>query len=115
MLFYKCDKCGSDILTDGYRFHMSYSGGNEVDLCKKCVGEFKSWIYAGPEPKSKMDPTTYTGRDVVRCTECVYSQLTVSGECKYCTKWEDEFECSTELYLSKGFYCAFGERSGDKQ
>ena len=42
-------------------------------------------------------------KDVVLCTECVYSHLTVSGECKYCDKWENEFDYSTELYLSKDF------------
>ena len=26
---------------------------------------------------------------------------------------ENEFDHSTELYLSKGFYCAFGERAFD--
>ena len=48
-------------------------------------------------------------KDVVLCTECKYAHLTTDENCKYCDKWMDDM-MYYELYLPKGFYCAFGER-----
>jgi hypothetical protein len=48
--------------------------------------------------------------EVVRCRECKYAHLTYDGECKYCDRWEEEYERSEHLYLPPDFYCALGQR-----
>lgn len=53
-------------------------------------------------------------KDVVFCNECKYAHLTTDGDCKYCDKWMDDM-MYYELYLPKDFYCAFGERIGERK
>ena len=47
---------------------------------------------------------------LVRCKDCKYAHLTLSGECKYCDMWKDEDDDYVELYLDGDYYCASGER-----
>ncbi len=47
---------------------------------------------------------------IVRCNECVFAQLTVTGECKYCERWEEMYNSGESVYLPRGFYCGFGLR-----
>ena len=44
-----CDRCGQ-IAGAGSRYHISYTGGNEADLCKECFEELLSWVKNKPVP-----------------------------------------------------------------
>lgn len=44
MTKFVCDRCGKVIEDDDDRCHVSYTGGNEADLCKECFDEFSNWM-----------------------------------------------------------------------
>lgn len=48
---------------------------------------------------------------VVKCKDCKHAYMTYGGECKYCDIWSEE----GEMYLPGDFYCACGERKGERK
>ena len=49
MIIHICDRCMKEMGT--YRFHISYSGNNSIDLCEACAKEFTTWLMKVPENK----------------------------------------------------------------
>ena len=50
--------------------------------------------------------------EIIRCKDCKYAHLTVSGECKYCDAWTDDDGYPMEIYEDGDFFCGNAERKG---
>ena len=48
--------------------------------------------------------------EIIRCKDCKYAHLTVSGECKHCDAWTDDDGYPLELYEEGNFFCGRAER-----
>ena len=48
--------------------------------------------------------------EIIRCKDCKYAHLTVSGECKYCDAWTDDDGYPMEIYEDGDFFCGNAER-----
>lgn len=48
--------------------------------------------------------------EVVRCRDCIYAHLTMSGQVKRCEKRIDDDGFMVEEYRESSFYCADGKR-----
>ena len=94
MIVHICDRCKQKLNT--YKFHISYSGNNSIDLCENCAKNFKNWLdiedtgeesYRAPtEPiptvptcvipedipaiKRPICPCIYCPEDATKCKEC---------------------------------------------
>ncbi len=49
MMIFLCDRCKKNIW-DTSHFHMTFSGGVNVDLCEECEAQFRTWLGNADEP-----------------------------------------------------------------
>lgn len=49
----------------------------------------------------------------VRCKNCKYAHMTISGSCKYCDQFTDDYGQLVEMYFDKDFFCGYAERKAE--
>lgn len=49
---------------------------------------------------------------VVRCKDCIYSEMTTDGYCKYCQYLANEFDVIDAVYFDGNDFCSHGKRKG---
>lgn len=89
-------------------------------LCKRCAATGEFFIISFKHSSDDRAVEAWNkrvnadvGKKIVHCKNCKYAHMTISGSCKYCDQFTDDYGQLVEMYFDKDFFCGYAERKAE--